>query len=493
MIVLDPPPGLRGSGTRAQAAGGWWRADLVRWVRDPVTGRARLKPMPGWRRRGSAAVPGRTRCIFAWGYEAARYTALGSHLGLWTQTPSGVLTNRTPPGFTPGRPDAVVGSGYGGGVYGAGGYGMIRPDDGSPLEATVWSLDSFDGVLVGVSPQDERLWAWDPAGGAVAATAIPGAPRARALFVAPENALVALAADGDDRRVAFSDRGDRTVWTPAVTNKAGDFDLKTAGAILCGRAVGRRSLILTTVDAWVLERRDGLLVYAYDRVGEGCGAVSRAALAVVGREAVWMSRGGFKRFDGGGVAELPCPVLERVFGDLNTAQLTKVVARHNAAEGEVRWSYCSAGSVEVDRQAVWCYREDYWTVDQIGRTAMCDRGVFAFPLSVDAAGGVYEDEVGDSCGGAVPYAVTGPIDLAGRTRRGTLRCLEPDAALDGLTVTVAVRDRASGRETVRGPYPLRPKTPLRATGREAELRFDFHGAGGEVGVVRLQVAPRGER
>lgn len=579
-LDIDLPPGVLGNGTRAQSSGGWWMSNLVRWVAR------KAKPMPGWRKRGASACSGKVRAIFTWGFESGRYTALGSHTHLYTQTPSGVLSDRTPTlssatlnnpftttngspvvtvadtahgmtagarvtisgsaavgGITPsgtytptivdansytithgsnatssvaggggasvavayslnpGRPDALVGAGYGAGIYGAGAYGTIRPDSGNPLEATVWSLDSFDGVLVAVQPQDGTVYEWDPDTAPARATATTNAPSCKALFVAPENALVALAADDNDRRVAYSDRDNRTTWTPASTNKAGDFDLKTSGAIMCGAAVGRRSIIITTVDAWVLEKRDGLLVYSYDRVGIGCGIVSRCPPAVIGREAVWMSDGAFKKFDGASVADLPCPVQERVFGDINTAQLTKVVQRHNSAEGEVRFSYPSGGSTENDRQAVWNYREGYWTVDEIARTALTDRGVFAFPLSVDSSGYVYEDEVGSAYDGATPYAITGPLNLGlatgrpgDRARRFTLRYLEPDSGeLGGIEATFTLRSRTMGDDSERGPYVLSDKTPIRGTGREADVRFDFTTAAGEIGLFRLLMVPRGER
>lgn len=401
LATINLPPGLYNNGTVMQSAGRWHAANLMRWHEG------RLRPIGGWRKRisGQTALTGACRAILPWKENGgSRWIALGTHSHLYVMNAAGTVTDITPSGFTAGTANATVKRGYGMGNYGTGLYGVPRPDTGSLSEASTWSLDAWGENLVGCLAADGGVYEWDLDTGNDAA-AVSNAPTdAEVLVVTPERILVV----GHGRTLEWSDQEDNTTWTPAATNQAGDFDLPTSGAIqqLLKQQAG--FLALTTTDAWQASYLDPTYVYGFQRVGEGCGAISRKAAVSTDQNAVWMGEGGFYLFDGY-VQPLQCDVADYVFSSLNTAQKSKVTAVHNAGFSEVWWFYPSSDSTENNRAVVYNYREGHWTTHTLTRTCGAAPGVFSTPLMVDADGYIYEHEVGVSRGGALPYAETGPI------------------------------------------------------------------------------------
>jgi hypothetical protein len=400
LVSITLPPGLYRNGTEQQSAGRWRSANLMRWQEG------RLRPVGGWRKRISdqAALTGACRAVLPWrDNDGSRWIAIGGHSKLYAMNAAGTVADITPSGFTAGLPDATVKRGYGMGTYGAGAYGTPRPDTGNASPASVWSLDTWGEFLVGLSDGDRTAYEWQ-LNTAADAAAIAGAPEGDALLVTPERFLMVF----DGRKVSWSDQEDNTTWTPAATNQAGDFDLPTSGAVQQGLKLQRGALILTTVDAWQAAYTDPTYVYGFQRVGEGCGAISRRAAVSTDQNAVWMGADGFYAFDGY-VQRLDCAVADWVFSSLNRAQKSKVTAVHNSSFSEVWWFYPSANATENDRAVAFNYKEGHWTVHALARTCGADRGVYAAPIMVGTDGYIYEHEVGVSHDGEMPYAETGPL------------------------------------------------------------------------------------
>jgi hypothetical protein len=153
---------------------------------------------------------------------------------------------------------------------------------------------------------------------------------------------------------------------------------------------GARNLIVSSEDAWMAEKRAGLLVYEFVKIGSSCGAVSHGAGVLLGDgRCMWMGLERFFVADGGSVAPMRSQVADRVFSAMNTAQSSKVTAVHDGALGVARWFYPSDGSIEVDSYVEYDYVADRWTDGRLARLCGVDRGVgFEYPLLVDAAGRV---------------------------------------------------------------------------------------------------------
>src|SRR5690606_18906567 len=99
--------------------------------------------------------------------------------------------------------------------------------------------------------------------------------------------------------------------------------VQTQGALMVGKRVSGANLILTDEGALRATYVGPPFVYQFDRVGSGCGIVSRQAIAVTQTATFWMGRNGFFVYNGF-VQPLPCPVQDVLFSDFNQQQMAKV-------------------------------------------------------------------------------------------------------------------------------------------------------------------------
>ena len=101
------------------------------------------------------------RAIHTWeSLDNSAWVATASYHNLFAVTSGNVGYDITPYNLTEGLEDAQLGSGYGSGFYGLGGYGQPRQNLGVYSEATTWALDNFGEVLVACSYDDGKLYDW---------------------------------------------------------------------------------------------------------------------------------------------------------------------------------------------------------------------------------------------------------------------------------------------------------------------------------------------
>jgi len=490
LLPLDIPPGVYRNGTEFDQSGRWRDANLVRW-RD-----GSLRPVGGWRTRIATAYDQPPRGMLAWeDLSGDRRIAAGTFNKLFSTSASNVTTDITPAGFTAGLVRSAAFTGYGGSFYGADAYGTERSDTGNFSEATTWALDNFGENLVACSSKDGKLYEWALDTGTPAA-AISNAPTGNlSLLVTAERFLFALGAGGNPRKVQWCDREANTTWTAAATNEAGDIELQTSGQIMCGINVRGQSLILTDQDAHTATYQGPPFVYGFERVGQSCGITSRKALASVDAGAFWMGQNAFFTFAGGAVQELPCDVADYVFGDLNRSQASLIHAVPLAQHGEIWWFYPSGASSECDRYVAIDYAEGHWTIGTIERTSAVPRGVFKYPLWVDASGNVYEHEVGLQHGDDAVFCESGPITIGTGENVMAVTSLIPDEETQGdVTATFKTRFYPNGDEQTFGPYSMGTPTDVRFTGRQFRMRVEAERlADWRVGVMRVEAFGGGRR
>lgn len=495
LINLSLPPGAYRLGTQYQSAGRYYDVNRVRWKGSAIA------PIGGWRRKTAPDVSllGAARAIITWRDNGNTvWAAIGTHSKLYAMTLGGAVSDITPDPFTTGEADSSQAGGYGSGVYSGpadpGSYGMPRPNLSDVQEASVWTLDTLGQHLIGCMEEDGAIHRWTLDTG-VEAAPLPGAPAAAACFVTNEGAVVALAAGGQAKRVAWSDSEDPTDWTPSATDTAGGINLQTYGTLRCGKRIRGTNLVFTDLDVWTMTPTFDQLVYGFERVGQACGVISKQAVAAIDEKAVWMGPDGFWIFNGV-VQPLPCEVHDKVYGDLNALQGAKVHAVRLAAHSEVWWLYPSAGSNENDRYVSWNYETGVWSFGTLDRTCGTDKSVFLYPLMVDAEGVIYEHEAAHIyTDGVMPFAEGGPIELGGGEAVMRATALYPDeAAVGQVAASFKLRFEPNGGESLAGPYPLTSKTDVRFTGRQAAIRYDgIEAADWRVGAFRLEVSPGGRR
>jgi len=309
-----------------------------------------------------------------------------------------------------------------------------------------------------------------------------------------ERFVFALGASGNPRMVKWCDQEDNTVWTPSTTNQAGDFELQTVGSLKTGKRVRGVNLLFTDVDVHVSTYIGLPYVYSFEKAGSGCGVISSQSVGAIDTAAIWMSRSGFWIYDGY-VKPLVSDVGDYVFQNMNYNQSSKVYCVHNSKYGELTWFYPSSQSNENDSYVTYNYRENHWSIGQMGRTAGTDRGVFIDPLMVSADGYIYEHEVGYNYDGSTPYAETGPIEIGnGDNVMAVTRVLPDEQTLGEVVVSFKTRMYPTSSETTFGPYTAAQPTDVRFSARQVKVRYTGAILGDwRVGVNRLDALASGQR
>ncbi len=492
LIPLQLPPGIYRNGTDFEGSNRWRDANLVRWHDGS------MRPVGGWTSRATtgATISGICRGMLGWVDNSDNSNlAIGTNTNLYYVSESGTATDITPTGFTTGLASATVNTGYGGNFYGTANYGRTRPSSGVYQEVNTWSLDNWGEYLIAMTPDDGKIYEWtlNPSN---VASAITNAPvDNRAMIVTEERFIFALGADGNPRKVQWCDRENNTDWTPSATNEAGDFELQTTGAIMCGVRMRGRTLIITDNDAHIATYQGPPFVYGFERVGTACGAASRKSLVAIDEGAFWMGRREFYMFDGSVAKEVPCEVSDYVFDDINEDQITKVYAVHNSQFGEIWWFYPSANSNENDRYVVFDYKEGHWEIGTIERTAGIDNGVFRNPIWIDSSNDVYNHETGYTHSGSTVFAESGPISLGNGDNIMRVNKLIPDERTQGqVQAKFKTRFYPNDTETTYGAYTLANPTSVRFSGRQIRMRLESTGNDNwRVGVMRVEARPGGTR
>lgn len=490
LVPLDIPPGVYRNGTDFQTSNRWRDSNLIRWHENA------LRPIGGWRQRGSVDVTGIPRGMIAWQDNSAnRYIAFGTADGLFSMTSGNVVSDITPTGYLAGRASAAANIGFGGGIYGDATYGDPRADTSSILDATVWTLDTWGQDLVGTTPDDGKLYQWS-LNAATPAAVIANAPENnRSLMVTEERFMFALGAGGNPRKVQWSDQENNTQWVVDTTNQAGDIELQTNGRIMRGVRTRGQALILTDQDAHTASYVGPPYVYGFERAGTSCGLVAQGAVEVIDAGVIWMGRRSFFIYSGGSVQEIPCDVGDYVFSDMNKSQVSKIHACKNSAWSEVWWFYPSGSSTECDRYVSYNYATGVWMIGSMARTAGVDRGTFMYPMLFNPSGVLYEHEIGNAYGSDIPFIESGPISIGSGDSIMSAVSLIPDEKTQG-DVRAKFKTRFYPNDTEReyGPYSMANPTPVRFSGRQVRMRVEgVNNVDWRVGIMRLDVRPGGER
>jgi hypothetical protein len=412
----------------------------------------------------------------------------------------GQIFDITPAGFSSGNDDAVEQLGYGGGNYGVGSYGTPRAG-GTFIAPMTWQLDAWGDNLVGCARNDGRLYQWGLATGTPAGVIANAPINCLGLLVSDQRHLIAFGAGANRRKVQWSGKENNTLWTVAADNEAGSFELQTPGEYMRAWRVRGVYLVLTDVDAHVMEYIGQPYIFRRERLANGCGIVGPGAGAIAGSDAVWMGTNKFWMFDGG-VREVPCEVADYVFTDINLFQAHKFTCGYNSAFNEVTWWYCSAGATEPNRYVTWNRKDNCWYFGSMPRTAWQDKDVFPQPLAMGTDNHLYRHEEGWLDAGASRLAsifvASGALELDVGDRIGNINQILPDEKNRG-AVTVGFTAKYTPNDVAEynfGPYLVRPDgyTDARASGRQVVMTLrptvddDFR-----VGRFRFDIVPGGNR
>jgi hypothetical protein len=340
--------------------------------------------------------------------------------------------------------------------------------------------------------------------GGTASTLIPVPENNRGVVVTGERYAVLFGAEGNSRRVAWSNQEDYTNWDFAnVTTTSGFLDLDTTDAIIMAATVREGTLIFTNNEAWLMRYIGLPFVYSIERIGQGCGLMAPRSFATIAGRCVWMGREGFWLYDGGVVKPLPCDVGSYVFEEMDQESGKSIT--HGSDNGlfpEAWFWYPSAGSLVPDRYVVFNYAEGWWSIGEMERSAASPAGVYRFPLTTSSDGKLYFQEDGwDAAGDPITtgrYAETASINIQnGNSIANVLQGMTDSGnGYDGTQMFVYSSFTPQGTETAFGPYTPRADgyTDMRATGRDFRVKIQStKDQEWSIGQTRLEVRIGGAR
>jgi hypothetical protein len=412
-----PPPGIVRQSTSEASAGRWFDSQNIRW-RGGVT-----VPIGGNQIISNSSVADLPRDVITWHDNLyQRWAAFGTDTHLWaylfdTQTLYDITPTGAPPILPPG-----YNSGYGLGNYSVGVYG-ISSDAGGPIgppgilghPTDWWSMDTFGELLVVVPTQDGHLYSWDPKTPTTVATQVLNAPtNNRGVIVTDQRHVVLYGSDGDPRKVAWSDQENMTVWTPNVTNLAGDKQLVTSAAALTAVKVAAGILLFTTNDVHLMSYVGAPYAYGIVQIGAGCGPISPRAVAGAGSFVAWMSNQNFWSYNGN-VQPLNCDVKNWFFSVLKAGSAGRLFGSANPQFAELWWDFPdeTSSTGENNRYIAMNYTNQpgYWLIGKRNRTAGDRIGTLDFPVlggPNSTGGALFQHESGYTDNGT-PRASNGDV------------------------------------------------------------------------------------
>jgi hypothetical protein len=289
-----------------------------------------------------------------------------------------------------GSASGVIGLGWGAGTWGQSTWGTPRTSGGVALDPRIWFLSNYGADLLSL-PAGGGLYLWDQPTQAQAVVVANAPTSARAMFVTPER-FVFLLGTTTPMTVQWPDQNDITNWTPAANNTANIRTLQNGSKLIAGTALTDFvSLVWSDTSLYVFQYSGSDFVYDDIGAGKACGLIGPLAQCVADNVAYWMSGHDFHLYNGNvGPIQNAEDVRAFVFNDLDPAKALLSWAVYEQATRQIRWHYCSAGSVNPNKYVDVSLIDYSWTVGTIDRTAgAVFRPNDGEPVMVDSSGLVY--------------------------------------------------------------------------------------------------------
>jgi hypothetical protein len=418
-----------------------------------------------------------------------------------------------------------AGVGFGLGPFGTGGFGLGTGGGvltGTDIAATDWTLDNWGEILI-ACPKNGGIFYWDPTSGFANAQIIPGAPPFNTGIFVSTSAQILIAFGSSISQgvgvqqqlllVQWSDAGNFFQWTPSATNQAGNFTIPTGSALIAGLATPNQNLLWTDLDLWAMNYLGPPLVYGFNKIGAGLGAVSLHSMQQLRGSIFWMNATNFCAYTASGPSVIPCPVWDAVFQNINTAFLQNVRAMPNTSYNEVGWFYPSAASVSGENDSYVKFNITDpgapWDYGPMQRSAWIDQGILGPPIGATSTGIIYQHETSPDADGSplMPSFTTGFFYLEEGEQFVTVDQVIPDfkwttfpagGTSAQIQLSFNVVDYPGDPPRVYGPYTVTSTTkfiPTRFRGRLMSVTGKSSDIGSfwRLGSIKYRYAPAGRR
>ena len=419
----------------------------------------------------------------------------------------------------------AVGSGYGVGGYGLGGYGTGATSGsaqtGTQITATDWTSDNW-GQLLLACPQNGGVYQFDPTGGFQNAGIVSSAPAFNTgIFVSTALQILmcygstiqeGLGIEQDPLLINWSDQGNFFQFTPAVTNQAGNYRIPSGSRIVTGGAVQNQNLFWTDLDLWAANYIGFPLVFSFNKIGSGCGAIGLHAWQQFRGNVYWMGGSNFFTYNTNGVSVLPCPVWDFVFQNINPNFTQNVRAMPNTDFNEIGWEFPSSASAngENDSYVKMNVTEPNqpWDYGSLPRSAWIDRSILGPPIAATPTGSIYQHETSPDAAGqplawsfTTGYAYLGngqDVAFIDEVRPDFIYGTFPSSGGAQIQVSINVVNDYTGQTQVAGPYTVNKQTPyittrIRGTRASWTISGSDIGSFVRLGKIRYRYEPDGRR
>ena len=429
-----------------------------------------------------------------------------------------------------GPSEQVFGYGWGAGTWNAGTWNTPRTSSQITLDARLWSINNWGEDLI-ITQKDGETYEWDTSGGMSSnrATAIANAPTNSTLsLVSTETRHVVCmgtettigdTATQDKMFIRWSDQENYNQWTPNVTNSAGSQRIAGGSEIRCAKPAKGTILVWTDTTMQSMSFIGPPFIFGFRQLGNDCGAVGLNSAIVIDDVAYWMSDGQFFRY-AGSVQEIPCPILNHVFDDINKIQYAQVYAAQNSNFSEVIWYYCSSSADQNNRYVIYNYLENSWYFGTMDRSTYQDNGVELNPLAteylatsnvstISTINGltqgrslIYAQESGVNADGAAlqAYIQSGDGDIADGETFSFINKVIPDFQdqTGNTVITLSVKDYPNDTATVGETLTVNNTTRFvntRIRGRQSNIKIENNNIGDNwrFGTLRVNIKQDGKR
>lgn len=412
-------------------------------------------------------------------------------------------------------------AGYGAGDYGSGSYGGGGSSGTILTQFRYWSLSNFGEDLI-ANYNGSPFYVWEPpyTEGNLAVeldtTNFPAAQDPPETVVASfasatQQMIIALGTNTpgtstfDPSLVRWCDAGNFEDWTATSTNQAGAFRIPSGSMLIGGISTSNFNVIWTDVDMWLMSYLGGTLVWGFQKIADAVDIIGPQAAGVFRNTVIWPSSQGFYMYDGAGVRQIPCPVWDRFWFDLNRTQAYKVNAQVNSWFGEISWGFPSEDSDEIDSRITYNIRENVWSYDSVSRTCWLDDNVYGAPIGTDLNADMQQHETSnDDNGSALPASITsGWFAISETDYLVFIERLVGDLIVTGgdqtVQISISVQDWPTGPATTVGPFDWTsggtgPQFSIvRVRGRLAQITISSSGLGvfWRLGRIRVLLAQSG--
>ena len=328
--------------------------------------------------------------------------------------------------------------------------------------------------------------------------------------------------------VRWSDQENYALWTPAITNQAGSFQLSSGSYFVSAVQTRQEILVLTDASVWSMQYVGPPYFWSFNILSHNISIIAPNAIAAANNIAYWMGKDKFYIYTGR-VETLPCSLRQYVFGDINMSQSFQFFAGSNEAYSEIWWFYCSANSTVVDRYVIYNYLDKVWYYGTLDRSAWLDSPLREYPMGatynhsiVFHENGADNVELAGEINPIEAYIQSSDFDIGDGHNFGFVWRIIPDITFDGSTtpapnkpeVTFTVRPRqnpgaayGSGATPIvaseqsyanQKNYTVQEFTEIvytRVRGRQMAFKISSNTVGTQwqLGVPRIDTRPDGRR